>query len=132
MRDEDFTEGRGAYLARAIPEKWGPPKRYKERQRQEEAARKKAEAAQAVNARQSHQETRRAAEEAQARQTLSHLENEQGEAYSAFTQWLRAKRVRFETICRNLSEERRQERLRDFDSEASRARYFQEWQATRR
>ncbi len=132
MTDEDFTEGRGAYLARAIPEKWGPPKRYKERQRQEEAARTKAEAAQAANARQSHGETRRATEEAQARKTLSHLENEQGEAYSAFTEWLRAKRVRFENICRNLSEERKLERLRDFDSEANRVRLFQEWQATKK
>jgi hypothetical protein len=60
------------------------------------------------------------------------MENEQGEAYSAFTEWLRGRRVRFENICRNLSEERKQERLRDFDSEPSRARHFQEWQATKK
>jgi len=85
MREEDFTEGRGAYLARAIPEKWGPPKRYKERQRREEAARKKIEAvAHALNAPQSPQDARRAALVAEGMQWIGRLEKEAPEAFCAF------------------------------------------------
>jgi hypothetical protein len=77
MMEGNFTEGRGAYLARAIPEKWGPPKQFKARQRQ-------AEAAQAANARQSHEEARKRDEAARWTRTLAQLQESRPAAFQAF------------------------------------------------
>ena len=84
MTDEDFTGGRGAYLARAIPEKWGPPKQFKAKQRRAEADRKKQGEAARENTRKTSQEARRDTLVAEGMLWVGRLEKEHAGAYSAF------------------------------------------------
>lgn len=84
MGDSDFREGRGAYLACAIPEKWGPPKRFKAKQQQGEAQKKKTDALASAKARQEQETARQGAQEAGWLQTLGRLEQAHPEALTAF------------------------------------------------
>ncbi len=84
MTEADFTGGRGAYLARAIPEKWGPSKQFKAKQQQVEAQKKKTEALASAKARREQETARQGAQEAGWLQTLRRLEQAHPEALTAF------------------------------------------------
>ena len=84
MSEDDFREGRGAYLARAIPEKWGPPKQFKAKQRRQQAEQKKHSETARGNTRKTAQEAHRDALLAEGMLCSARLEKEQPEAFLAF------------------------------------------------
>ncbi len=84
LPDTAFSTSRDAYLAAAIPGRFGPLPEYVEFQRQREKDEKAKCKAQAQKAHQSHEEARRAAEEAEFDKTLGQLQQDNPEAHRAF------------------------------------------------
>jgi hypothetical protein len=115
---------RGAWLASAIRDEYGPPPGYEKAKAKVERARKHALR---QDARQRREDVRRRENEAWLRAAHARLEAERGEAYTAFTAYVEGERTRAERIVAHLSPERREAYLTAFDRPEQRLRLLEEW-----
>jgi hypothetical protein len=114
----------GAWLASAIRDEYGPPPGYEKAQAARERARKQALR---QSARQSHEDARTRENEEWLRAAHARLEEERGEAYRAFNDYVEGQRARAERIAAHLSPQRRQAHLAAFDQPQQRLRLLGEW-----
>lgn len=119
-----FKTTRGAWLANAIRDEYGPPPGYEEARARQQRAR---EGALLQDARQSREEARKREKEAWLRATYGRLEKERGEAYTAFSAYVAGERVRAARIAGQLSARRREEHLAAFDRPERRLQLFEDW-----
>jgi hypothetical protein len=122
-----YRTTKGAWLANAIRDEYGPPEGYlqaKERAEREAAIRDEA-AAKAQ--RKSRQDAQSRAKKARLSETLSQMEKEQGEAFTAFTQYVGRERLRVAKIAAHLSPERQSEQLAAFATPVRRLELLERW-----
>jgi hypothetical protein len=114
---------KGAWLANAIRDEYGPPEGYLR-------SCSPAERAIALNGRLRPPEPSQATIERQARDSYRRLEKTQPGAITAFLAHVADERQRTERFATRLSERRRQECMASFDSEEHRLRLFSRWVAS--
>jgi hypothetical protein len=111
---------KGAWLANAIRDEYGPPEGYVE-------AKQKETRDVALKAHRSRQDSLQRANLARARETLARLEEEQGEAFRAFLGFVTEERRKAERMASRLSPARQAECLSAFDAEEHRVELFRRW-----
>jgi hypothetical protein len=118
---------KGAWLANAIKDEFGPPPGYEraksKRAKEEEAARR----AHDEDARRSLKEARRSEKAARLREMYGRMEKSQGRAYMAFSEHMASERVRAQQVAAHLSATRRHEYLAAFDTPERRLEIFEQW-----
>jgi hypothetical protein len=120
---------KGAWLANAIRDEYGPPKGF-ERARKEREARSVSRA-RPQKPRQGHEDARRRANDERLREAYGRMEEARGEAYTAFNDYVEEKRTQAERIASLLSPRRREEHLAAFDEPERRLLLFEEWLRSR-
>lgn len=122
-----FRKSKGAWLASAIRDEFGPPPGFVE----EQVRKGRAEATKAAvprgAARQADEEPLRRAKMARLAQTLRQMEKGQEGALSAFVEHLASERRKAERIASRLTPARRDEYLASFNSEEHRVEVFARW-----
>jgi len=122
-----FKTTKGAWLANAIRDEYGPPPGYEEEKarlvRKQEAESK----GHARKALQAHERAIREEKTARLRVAYRRLEKTRGEAFLAFCAYVRQERAKIDRITLNLSPERRQELLANFDRPERRLELFAAW-----
>jgi hypothetical protein len=118
---------KGAWLAGAIRDEYGPPPGYLKAQHREERQAQVRKATEAEKRRISHRDAQRRKNEARLRARLSQVEKEQGNAWAAFTAYLAKERDKVLKMCDNLTPERRQWVLDDFETDARCLEVFTCW-----
>jgi hypothetical protein len=119
-----FRTTKGAWLANAIRDEYGPPPGYEEARARQDRERHRILL---QNARQGHQEARRRKKEAWLRAAYARLEKTRGAAYTAFLEYLDQERARVANIAGQLSPRRQEEHLAAFDRPERRLQVFAEW-----
>jgi phage replication O-like protein O len=122
-----FKTTKGAWLANAIRDEYGPPRGYEDAKAR--LARKQ-EAERRDLARNAHQKDGLAIREQKAvkvRSAYRQLEETQGEAFAAFTEYVQRERAKTARIAQHLSAERRAELLVEFDQPQRRLELFEAW-----
>jgi hypothetical protein len=122
-----FKTTKGAWLANAIRDEYGPPPGYEEATARQDRVRK---GVLLRDARQTRQEARRRKKEAWLRAAYARLEKERGEAYTAFREYVDRERERAARIAAQLTPKRREEHLAAFDRPERRLQLFEEWLAS--
>jgi hypothetical protein len=122
-----FRTTKGAWLANAIRDDYGPPPGYEEARARQDRVRK---GVLLQDARQSRQEARRRKKAVWLRATYARLENERGAAYAAFSEYVDQERARAARIAAQLTPRRREEHLAAFDRPERRLELFEEWLAS--
>jgi hypothetical protein len=122
-----FRTTKGAWLANAIRDEYGPPPGYEETRARQDRVRKRALL---QDARQSQQDARRRKKEARLRAAYARLEKNRGAPYTAFTEYLDQERARVAKIAGQLSPRRQEEQLAAFDQSERRLQVFAEWLET--
>jgi hypothetical protein len=118
---------KGAWLANAIRDEYGPPAGFEEEMARRSRERE-AEGRDLV--RTADQKRRLAISEAKAAKLESayqELQETQGEAFAAFSAYIQAERLKTDRIALHLSAERRAEFLADFDRPDRRLELFEAW-----
>jgi DNA-binding transcriptional ArsR family regulator len=122
-----FKTTKGAWLANAIRDEYGPPPGYEKARallaREQEARRRDL----ARNAQEKDELAIREQNAARVGSAYQQLEEMQGEAYAAFTEYVQRERARTDRIAQHLSPERRAELLAAFDRPERRLELFQAW-----
>jgi hypothetical protein len=118
---------KGAWLANAIRDEYGPPPGYEAEKarlaRDRDAERRDG----ARKARQKHELAIREEKMARAGSAYRQLEETRGEAFAAFTEYVEKERARTDRIAQHLSAERRAELLAAFDCPERRVELFEVW-----
>jgi hypothetical protein len=118
---------KGAWLANAIRDEYGPPPGYEAEKarlaRDQEAERREL----ARKAQEKHVLAIREAKTARAGFAYRRLEESNGEAFAAFTEYVQRERARTDRIAQHLSAERRAELLAAFDRPERRVELFEAW-----
>jgi phage replication O-like protein O len=118
---------RGAWLANAIRDEYGPPAGYEEGKARL-AREGEAESRALVNrAREERELARREERATDLRLAYQQVEEAQGEALAAFNEYLRGERARTDRIALHLSAERRAELLAAFERPERRLELFEAW-----
>jgi phage replication O-like protein O len=118
---------KGAWLANAIRDEYGPPPGYEEG-RARQARERNAESSELANrARQERELAKREEKAAGLRLAYRQVEETQGEALAAFTEYVRRERARTDRIALHLSAERRAELLAAFERPERRLELFEAW-----
>jgi hypothetical protein len=118
---------KGAWLANAIRDEYGPPEGYVAAKQREERVQSRATRDTALQARLRRQDSLHRDNLARARATLARLEKEQGEAFRAFTGYVAQERRKAERMAAQLSAARQAECLAAFDAEEHRVELFRRW-----
>jgi hypothetical protein len=118
---------KGAWLASAIREEYGPPPGYLDARHREEREERLHRATEAEKRRISHRDARRRQKEAGLRERLSQVEKVQGNAWAAFTAYLAKERGKVLKMCGNLTPERCRLVLDALETEARRLEIFACW-----
>jgi phage replication O-like protein O len=122
-----FKTTKGAWLANAIRDEYGPPPGY-EKARAQLAREQEARSRDlARNAQEKDELAIREQNAARVGSAYRQLEEMQGEAYAAFTEYVQRERARTDRIAQHLSPERRAELLAAFDRPERRLELFQAW-----
>ena len=120
---------KGAWLANAITQEFGPPAAYEqavaERRKQEEIARRERD----EDARQRAEDGSQRRRNERLIEIYEEIEKRRPEAYSAFVDYLQKERARVEHFARNLSAAGKEKCLLAFDSQERRLELFAEWVA---
>jgi hypothetical protein len=111
---------KGAWLANAIRDEYGPPEGYV-------VAKQKETRDAALKARRGRQDSLQRTNLARARATLARLEKEQGEAFRAFLGYVAQERHKAERMASRLSPARQAECLSAFDAAEHRVELFRRW-----
>jgi hypothetical protein len=120
---------KGAWLANAIRDEYGPPKGF-ERARKEREARC-GKRARPQKPRQGHEDARRRENDERPRKAYDRMEEARGGAYTAFNDYVEEKRTQAARIASHLSPRRREEHLAAFDEPERRLLLFEEWLRSR-
>jgi hypothetical protein len=123
----DIRTSKGAWLANAIRDEYGPPPGYERAREEQEREQRAKELTVIKNARQSHEVSIRKEKEAKLRQTFHEVEDARGEAYTAFNQYVEEERGRAARIVGQLSAQGREKYLRAFDEPNQRFELFKGW-----
>jgi hypothetical protein len=118
---------RGAWLANAIRDEYGPPEGFEQARARKGQGKQGGRRAGPDKARQGHEDARRREIETRLRESYARLEAARGEAYTAFNEYVRQRRVRAERVVVHLSPRRREEHLATFDAPEHRLLLFEEW-----
>jgi hypothetical protein len=118
---------KGAWLANAIRDEYGPPPGYEEGRERLVREREAERQALVKQVRQAHEIARREEETARLRAAYRQVEETQGEALAAFNEYVRGERARTERIALHLSAERRTELLAGFEQPERRLELFEAW-----
>jgi hypothetical protein len=121
-----FKTTKGAWLANAIRDEYGPPPGYEEATARQDRVRK---GVLLQNARQTRQDARRRKKVEWLREAYARLEKERGEAYMAFSEYVDRERVKAARIATHLSARRQEQHLAAFEQPERRLQLFEEWLA---
>jgi len=122
-----FRRTKGAWLANAIRDEYGPPEGYVQAKERKEREAELRDAEAAKSERKSRQDARRREKNARLSETLSQMEKEQGQALAAFTEYVDRERLRVARIAAHLSAERREEQLTVLASPERRLELLEQW-----
>jgi hypothetical protein len=120
---------KGAWLANAIRDEYGPPERFERARKEREARSRKRGRSQKT--RQDHEDANRRENDERVREAYGRMEEARGGAYTAFNSYVKEKRAQAERIASHLSPRRREEHLAAFDEEERRLLLFEEWLRSR-
>lgn len=120
----DVRTTKGAWLAKAIEQEWGPPRRFEE-VRAKDA--KKEERIARENALLSRENERRRRKNSRLMRTLARMEEEQGERLRAFNQHVQEEQARVAKMAAKLSGGRRDELLATFATTEKRLQLLDDW-----
>lgn len=117
---------KGAWLANAIRDEYGPPKKYLDAQAEAERTLRGRGSAQGQGlGRQIARSCDRL--DPRVRETYAHLEREQGGPFLAFTTYLAGERAKAERFASSLTEQGRQKYLASFEDPERRLELFGQW-----
>lgn len=122
-----FKTTKGAWLANAICDEYGPPPGYEDAIARIAKKREADRRSLAGKAHQKHQLTIREEKTARLRATYRLLEKTGGEAFMAFCKYVELERAKTDRIALQLSPKRRQEALANFDRPERRLELFEKW-----
>jgi hypothetical protein len=122
-----FRTTKGAWLANAIRDDYGPPQGYEEEQARRARERQAEERRLARKALQKHRLAIREEKTARLRVAYRELEKTGGEAFRAFCEYVERERARTDRIARSLSPRGREELLAAFDHPDRRLQLFEAW-----
>lgn len=122
-----LKSSKGAWLANAIRDEYGPPPGYEDAKSKAEKQREAEGRALARKALQKHGQALREEEMTRLRVAYQRLEETGGEALRAFNEYVEAERARTRRIAHHLSPARRVEVLADFDRQETRLQLFEAW-----
>jgi hypothetical protein len=120
---------KGAWLANAIRDEYGPPKGF-ERARKEREARC-GKRARPQKPRRGHEDARRRENDERLRKAYDRMVEARGGAYTAFNDYVEEKWTQAARIASHLSPRRREEHLAAFDEPERRLLLFEEWLRSR-
>lgn len=118
---------KGAWLANAIRDEYGPPPGFEEERARRSREREAESRRLTQTARQAHGLAIREEKTAKLESAYRQLEETQGEALAAFNEYVRAERARTARIAHHLSAERRAEILAAFERPERRLELFEAW-----
>jgi hypothetical protein len=118
---------KGAWLANAIRDEYGPPPGYEEERARLSREREAESRELARKARQTHELAIREEKAARLGASYQQLEETHGEALAAFNSYVQGERAKIERIAIHLSAERRAELLAAFDRPERRLELFEIW-----
>lgn len=122
-----FKSSKGAWLANAIRDEYGPPQGYEEAKAKKEREQEAAGRALAQKALQKHGLAIREEKTARLRAAYQQLEETGGDALRAFNEYVEEERARTGRIAHHLSSNRRVEVLAAFDRPETRLQLFEAW-----
>jgi hypothetical protein len=122
-----FRTTKGAWLANAIRDEYGPPQGYAEEQARLARERQAEERRLASKAHQQHGAAIREAKTNRLRVAYGQLNKTGGEALRAFCEYVERERAKTERITQHLSRQRQQEMLAAFDHPDRRLQLFEAW-----
>jgi hypothetical protein len=122
-----FKTTKGAYLANAIRDEYGPPPGYEAEKERRVKEREAAGREFVRNALQKHGEASREAKIATLSVAFREFQETGGEALLAFTEFVEKERGKVARIAVNLSATRREESLASFDTPERRLELFETW-----
>lgn len=122
-----FKTSKGAWLANAIRDEYGPPQGYEAAKAKEERQREEAKRAHERKALQKHGLAIREERTTRLRAAYQQLEATGGEALRAFDEYVEGERTRTRRIVHHLSSARQVEVLADFDRPETRLQLFEVW-----
>jgi hypothetical protein len=122
-----FKTTKGAWLANAIRDEYGPPRGYTEEQARLAQERQAEEGRLARKARQKHGLAIREEKTVRLRAAYRQLEKTGGEALRAFHEYVERERARTDRIAAGLSARRREELFAAFDRPERRLQLFEAW-----
>jgi hypothetical protein len=122
-----FKTTKGAWLANAIRDEYGPPAGFVEQKSQRAREREAEGRGLARIASQKHQLAISKAKAEKLESAYRGLQETQGDAFAAFSAFVQAERAKTERIALHLSAERRTELLADFDRPDRRLELFEAW-----
>jgi hypothetical protein len=118
---------KGAWLANAIRDEYGPPQGYEDAKANKEKERDAASRALAHKALQKHGLAMREEKTARLRSAYERLKETGGEALRAFNEYVEEERARTRRIAHHLSSARQVEVLAAFDCQETRLQLFEAW-----
>ena len=122
-----YRTTKGAWLANAIAEEFGPPAGYEKAVARQLKEEKMARGEGVENARQRAKEAQHRTQNARLIERYGRMEKERPGAKAAFMEHLQRERARAERFANNLSAAGRERYFRAFDSQEGRLRVFAEW-----
>jgi hypothetical protein len=122
-----FRTSKGAWLANAIRDEYGPPQGYEDAKANKAKERDAASRALAQKALQKHGLAMREEKTARLRSAYQRLEETGGAALRAFNEYVEEERARTRRIAHHLSPARRVEVLAAFDRQETRLQLFEAW-----
>ena len=122
-----FKTTKGAWLANAIRDEYGPPAGYVDEKSRRAREREAEGRALTRIASQKHQLAISEAKVTKLESAYRELQETQGEAFAAFSAYVQAERAKTDRIALHLSAERRAELLADFDRPERRLELFEAW-----
>ncbi len=122
-----FKTTKGAWLANAIRDEYGPPQGYEDAKARQARERDAEDRRLARKALQMHGLAIREEKTARLRAAYRQLEKTDGEAFRAFGEYVEQERDKTDRVARSLSPERRAEVLAAFDGPEQRLELFEKW-----
>lgn len=122
-----LKSSKGAWLANAIRDEYGPPQGYEDAKSKAEKQREAEVRALARKALQKRGQAMREEEMTRLRVAYQRLEETGGEALRAFNEYVEEERARTRRIVHHLSSARRVEVLADFDRQETRLQLYEAW-----
>jgi hypothetical protein len=123
----NYRTTKGAWLANAIEHEFGPPAAYEKAMAQRVTEQQARKQDQTENARKSREEAHSNKKTARLTEKYRRMEEQQGEAYRAFTEHLERQRAQAAKFAAHLSDARRAKYLAAFDSTERRLEIFEDW-----